>query len=148
MKELRNNRSNRNKTSKRRIQKLEDDTTSEDESERPKRKFTPHPELYCWYHGSQKTHSSSTNCKVMAADTDQLNQHHHQEATPEVMDEKNEVQGRSLLQKHLPPPSPPIVNSILRHKRKNKPETNGKAYAIHDDLSTADDNNNYIPELE
>jgi hypothetical protein len=36
-------------------------------------------------------------------------------------------------------PPPPIVNSILRHKR-NKPDNNGTAYAIHDDFSTTDEN--------
>ena len=44
-----------------------------------------------------------------------------------------------------PPPPPSIVNSILRHKRKHKPDNNGKAYAIHDDLSNTDDNNHHIP---
>ncbi len=36
-----------------------------DESERPKKKFTPRPELYCWCHRTQKTHLSP-ECKVMA----------------------------------------------------------------------------------
>jgi hypothetical protein len=68
---MRKNRSNRNKKSKRQNRKSEDDTTSEDESERPKRKFTPRPELYCWCNETQKSHSA-LECKVMTADTDQL----------------------------------------------------------------------------
>jgi hypothetical protein len=68
---LRKNRSNRNKKSKRSNRKSEDDTTSEDESERPKKKFTLRPDLYCWCHGTQKTHTSP-ECKVMAAETDEF----------------------------------------------------------------------------
>ncbi len=45
----------------------------------------------------------------------------------------------------VPIPPPPIVNSILRHKRKHKSDNNGKVYAIHDSSSTTDDNNHYIP---
>lgn len=67
VKKLRKNRSNRNKKSKRQNRKSEDDTTSDDESDRPKKKAAPRPEVYCWCHGTQKTHSSS-ECKVMAAD--------------------------------------------------------------------------------
>ena len=67
VKKLRKNRSNRNKKSKRQNRKSEDDTTSDDESDRPKKKAAPRPEVYCWCHGTQKTHASS-ECKVMAAD--------------------------------------------------------------------------------
>ncbi len=47
-------------------------------------------------------------------------------------------------------PSPPIVNSILRHKRKYKPDNKGTAYAIsiHDDSINTDDNNNDISGFE
>jgi hypothetical protein len=71
VKKLRKNRSNRNKKSKRQNRKSDDDITSEDESDRPKKKSASHPELYCWCHGTQKTHSSS-ECKVMAADSAQF----------------------------------------------------------------------------
>jgi hypothetical protein len=74
VKKLRKNRSNRNKKSKRSNRKSEDDTTSEDESERPKKKlmtFSQRPDYYCWCHGTQKTHSSP-ECKVMAAETDEF----------------------------------------------------------------------------
>jgi hypothetical protein len=58
--------------SKRSNRKSEDDTTSEDESERPKKKlFTQRPDHYCWCHGTQKSHSS-LECKVMAAETDEF----------------------------------------------------------------------------
>ncbi len=70
-KKLRKNRSNRNTKSKRQNRKSEDDTTSDDESDRPKKKAALRPEVYCWCHGIQKTHSSS-ECKVMAADPAQF----------------------------------------------------------------------------
>ncbi len=54
------------------------------------------------------------------------------------MDGKIEVQVRGPTEAPTPPP-PPIVNSILWHKR-NKPDNKSTAYAIHDDLSTTDEN--------
>jgi hypothetical protein len=167
VKKLRKNRANRNKKSKRSNRKSEDDTASEDESERPKKKCTQrpeislitvprkstvpwHPDQYCWCHGTQKIHSSP-ECKVMAAETDEFTPAMRKSTkstsppggSTNMYGRKIEVQGRCLLQKHLPPP--PIVNSILRHKRQDKSDNNGKVYAIHDDLSTTDDNNYYIP---
>jgi hypothetical protein len=118
VKKLRKNRSNRNKKSKRSNRKSEEDTTSEDESERPKKKlatFSQRPDYYCWCHETQKTHSSP-ECKVMAWPPrptnshrqcgNQRNQLHHQGAAPICMDGKFEVQGRGLLRRHLPPPHP------------------------------------------
>jgi hypothetical protein len=77
---------------------------------RTEKKFPPRPDLYCWCHGTQKTHSSP-ECKVMAAETDEFtpatrksNQLRHQEATLKFTDEKNEGQGRSILQRRPPLP--------------------------------------------
>ena len=71
VKKLRKNRANRNKKSKRSNRKSEDDTASEDESERPKKKFAQRQDQYCWCHGTQETHSS-LECKVMVAETDEF----------------------------------------------------------------------------
>jgi hypothetical protein len=62
-----------------------------------------------------------------------------------VWTKKLKFRGGVSYRNTYPPPPPPIVKSILRHKRQDKFDNNGKVYAIHDDLSTTDDNNYYIP---
>ncbi len=112
LKKLRKNRSNWNKNSKRSNRKSEDDTTSEDESDRPKKTFTPRPNLYCWCHGTQKTHSSP-ECKVMAAETDEFTPAMRKstkstsppEGSTNMYGRKNWSSGEgSPVERHLPPP--------------------------------------------
>jgi hypothetical protein len=147
VKKLRKNRSDRKKKSKRSNRKSEDDMTSEDESERPKKKFTPRPDLYCWCHGTQKTHSSP-ECKVMVADTDEFTPAMRKSikstsppgGSTKMYGRKEKSSGD---ESHTEAPTHPHTSD--RKFDYYKSDNNGKVYAIHDDLSTTDDNNHHIP---